>query len=151
MAYTFFTINENSNNLTIIDKNNIIHSTKEDNINLNYNCLPSDYSKNNRIIDVFAKLNNLSYIETELYRYFITVYINNNYTDNLYRIYLFKEDIENIANNLNTSVSTIKRRLSDLIVKGIIKPHKDNCYTICPKYDISKYINNDIQFITIKF
>lgn len=151
--YSFCTIDGDSNNLTIIDRDNLVHSNGRDNINLTVNTSKIKASKNDKIINVFTKLNNFNAVETIIFKHCIAIYCDNVFTDDLYKITLDLKTKMAIAKQINVSISTMNRAVSTLIIKGVLSKYdntNNETYFINPRYDISNYISESAQYITIK-
>lgn len=143
-------------NLTIIDKDNLTHAKGDEIININ---IAKDNTTNcfEQIIKAISGLANLTDNEYNVYKYFINLAVAKDFNMIDSTIIEMTKDIrEDIVKKLMISYPTVYRAIIALITKGVLKYLYDSkCNIVVGKYrfndgfNLAKYYNKDIKFITI--
>ena len=143
-------------NLTIIDKDNLTHAKGNEIININ---IAKDGANNSfeQIIKAISGLANLTDNEYNVYKYFINLAVAKDFDMVDSTIIEMTKDIrDDIVKKLMISYPTVYRAIIALITKGVLKYLYDSeCNIVVGKYrfndgfNLAKYYNKDIKFITI--
>lgn len=153
-----FTINQSKGDLKIIDKDNLIYEDKDSVVNLyckDFNNL-TDIQK---VTNIIAILNDFSTNELIVYKYILTTIIernNNMSADNVIKFNSYT--ITNLASKFCISESSIRRAISTLIAKNVIRRRVNNGKFIDTEYILNKEFDttpilykDKVNFLTIQF
>lgn len=149
-------ISQNKPNLTVYDKDNLLHATDIEimNIDITKSKLNSPFEK---AIKIISNLKQLTETEYKVYRYLILDCISKGFEmKDSTIIDLNKYVITEMSNKLNLCYATIYRMINNLVDKNILTYLCDSkCNPIRGKYifinnfDISRFRNNELKVITI--
>lgn len=151
-----FNIDDIRDNLTIIDKDNLIHAKGDEIININIVKSRTNNSFD-LIIKAIAGLANLTDNESSVYKYIIDYIVTSDFNmiDGSI-IDMTKTVREDIAKKLMISYSTVYRGIIGLVNKKILSNVYDTNYKIIngrykinDNFNLAKFYSKDIKFITI--